>query len=117
MNNKELLEVKKHCKKIFDEIDKIGVNTEVIENFNKLTCDKLEKLADLEDNIGLPHEKFLGKVWDTSRYARCYITMNYAITQEVIKLNESKNKIYEIFKELSNLLDAVKPLDEERGQE
>ena len=55
MNNKELLEAKRKAKKIFDEIDKIGINTEVIENFNKLTCDKLEELADLEDNIGLPH--------------------------------------------------------------
>ena len=45
MNNKELLEAKRKAKKIFDEIDKIGINTEVIENFNKLTCDKLYKLA------------------------------------------------------------------------
>lgn len=117
MNNKELLEAKRKAKKIFDEIDKIGINTEVIENFNKLTCDKLEELADLEDNIGLPHEKFLGKVRNTSRYAHCYVTMNYAISQEVTKINESNNKIYEAFKELSNILDAVKPLDEERGQE
>lgn len=43
--------------------------------------------------------------------------MNYAISQEVTKINESNNKIYEAFKELSNILDAVKPLDEERGQE
>ena len=106
MNNKELLEAKRKAKKIFDEIDKIGINTEVIENFNKLTCDKLEELADLEDNIGLPHEKFLGKVWDTLRYAHCYVTMNYAISQEVTKINESNNKIYEAFKELSNILDA-----------
>lgn len=117
MNNKELLEAKRKAQKIFNEIDKIGINTEVIENFNKLTCDKLEELADLEDNIGLPHEKFLGKVWDTSRYAHCYVTINYAISQEVTKINESNNKIYEAFKELSNILDAVKPLDEERGQE
>lgn len=89
MNNKELLEIKRKAKKIFNEIDKIG----------------------------LPHEKFLGKVWDTSRYAHCYVTMNYAISQEVTKLNESNNKICEAFKELSDLLDAVKPLDEERGQE
>lgn len=117
MNNKELLEAKRKVSKILDEIDKIGINTEVIENFNKLTCDKLEELADLESNIGLPHEKFLGKVWNTTRYAHCYITINYAITQEVVKLNESNNKIYEIFKELNTLLDAVKPLDDEKGQE
>lgn len=100
MNNKELLEAKRKAKKIFDEIDKIGINTEVIENFNKLTCDKLEELADLEDNIGLPHEKFLGKVWDTSRYAHCYVTMNYAISQGVTKINES---IIKYTKHLRNL--------------
>ena len=118
MNNETLLEAKRKVSKLLNEVDSIGINTEVIENFNKLTCDKLEELADLEASIGLPQEKFLGKVWDTTRYSHCYITMNYAISQEVIKINESTTRIFKIFKELNNLLDAIKPLeDEERWQE
>lgn len=117
MNNEALLEAKRKVSEILDKIDSIGVSTEVIENLNKLTCDKLEDLSQLEGNLGLPRDELLGKIWDVTRYSHCYITMNYVITNEVIKINETNTKIYEIFKELNTLLDAVKPLDDEKGQE
>jgi hypothetical protein len=91
MNNKELLEAKRKVKKIFDEIDKIGINTEVIENFNKLTCDKLEELADLEDNI----------VSDNNYLATRLYSVSYCSDTIIKSINEKLERLYKIASDIN----------------
>lgn len=93
---KDILQVK-------EDLNKIIINSEVIENYNKLTSDKLQELDDL--NIHQDKEHLLGALYELTRYSECYITLNYSITQEINKLN---NNVKSISDKLNDLLEACK---------
>lgn len=93
---KDILQVK-------EDLNKIIINSEVIENYNKLTCDKLQELDDLD--IHQDKEQLIGALYELTRYSECYITLNYSITQEINKLNDSVKSIND---KLDNLLEACK---------
>jgi len=52
MKNERLLEAVAKAKGLLEEIDNIGISTEVIESLNVLTCDKLEELQGLRRSGG-----------------------------------------------------------------
>lgn len=80
-----------------DELDNISVVSEYIENYNKLICDKLEEINKLDPT----KDDLLIQIAQLIRYSECYTTLNYAITQELNKINDSVNKI-------NHLLEACK---------
>ena len=91
--------MKTNILQVKDELDKIIIDSEAIENYNKLINDKLDELNGL--NINQTREDLLSDLWELKRYSECYITLNYSITQEIIKIQESVKKI-------NNLLEACK---------
>lgn len=113
MNNEIFLETKRKANIILDIIDEIEINTEVINNFNKLMYDKLEKLANLENNIGIGRDDLLIKLLDTTRNTSCYITMNYIISQKIKEIEERNKQNRIIIKEIINTISPIK----ERGQQ
>lgn len=89
--------------KIKDNLDKISINSEVIENYNKLTCDKLQELNEL--NIHQDKDSLLVALLKLTRYSESYITLNYSITDEINKIN---NNIRLINNQLNKLLENNK---------
>jgi hypothetical protein len=96
-------DIKASILSVKEDLDKISINSEVIENYNKLTCDKLDELNQL--NIHQDKEHLLVALWELTRYSECYITLNYSITQEINKLNNSLKSVND---KLNNLLEACK---------
>ena len=95
--------IKQDILQVKEDLNKIIINSEVIENYNKLTCDKLQELDDLD--IHQDKEQLIGALYELTRYSECYITLNYSITQEINKLNDSVKSIND---KLDNLLEACK---------
>lgn len=96
-------DIKQDILQVKEDLNKIIINSEVIENYNKLTCDKLQELDDLD--IHQDKEQLIGALYELTRYSECYITLNYSITQEINKLNDSVKSIND---KLDNLLEACK---------
>ena len=96
-------DIKASILSVKEDLDKISINSEVIENYNKLTCDKLDELNQL--NIHQDKEHLLVALWELTRYSECYITLNYSITQEINKLNNSLKSVND---KLNNSLEACK---------
>ena len=46
-------DIKQDILQVKEDLNKIIINSEVIENYNKLTCDKLQELDDLDIHIKL----------------------------------------------------------------
>ena len=102
-----------------EELDKITINSEVLENTNKLINDKLDDIVqlDLKDN----KEALISNIYRVTRYSHCYITLNYLQSQDV----HLSNKIYtltycinEILKATNKKIDSIYPnlSDEEKDQ-
>lgn len=96
-------DIKQDILQVKEDLNKIIINSEVIENYNKLTCDKLQELDDLD--IHIKHEDLIVRLYELTRYSECYITLNYSITQEINKLNDNIKSIND---KLDNLLEACK---------
>ena len=96
-------DIKQDILQVKEDLNKIIINSEVIENYNKLTCDKLQELDDLD--IHIKHEDLIVRLYELTRYNECYITLNYSITQEINKLNDNIKSIND---KLDNLLEARK---------
>ena len=96
-------DIKQDILQVKEDLYKIIINSEVIENYNKLTCDKLQELDDLD--IHIKHEDLIVRLYELTRYSECYITLNYSITQEINKLNDNIKSIND---KLDNLLEACK---------
>lgn len=108
-------DIKEQINQVRNELDKIGINTEILENLNKLINDKLEDLNNL--SLGLPQKELLVKIWEITRYSECYISLNYISSQEITKLNNSILLTSDKIKLLEeSLLNTINP-QEERGQE
>ena len=96
-------DIKQDILQVKDDLNKISINSEVIENYNKLTCDKLQELNELD--IHQDKEHLLVALWELTRYSECYITLNYSITDEINKLNDSVKSIND---KLNDILEACK---------
>lgn len=97
-------DIKEQLNQLKDEIDKIFISSEVIENYNKLTCDKLDELNKLD--ITKKHDELLIQLYGLKHNSECYISLNYSISQELIKINNSvsllNSKINDLLKACKN---------------
>ena len=88
--------------KVKEELDKISVSSEVIGDLNELINEKLDTLNKLKgkENIDIL------AIYDVLRLNNNYITLNYLITNELQKINESVELAYK-------LLNQIQETDEE----
>ena len=82
-----------------DKLDKIFISTEVIQNLNKLTSDKLDQIRELD--YSLPHSEFLLKLNEITRYSDSYMTLNYIMNEELEKIN---NNVKSMCDEINNII-------------
>ena len=80
-----------------DELEKIVINSEMIENYNKLICDKLEEIGKLDLTKDL-----LIQLYQIKRYSECYLALNLSIKQETDKINDSAIKINKLLEACTN---------------
>lgn len=103
-----ILDINKITKQVKDELDKVAINTEVLENLNKLINDKLDNIRDLD--LSQPREALLGSIWTLTRYSECYTTLNYLQTKEIDKINNSIATIFNKIKQIEDILKNITPL-------
>lgn len=122
MKNENIIEIKKEARKklesLLDEIDKINLNTEVIENYNNLITDKLEEATRLEesiDTLNKPIEEIILNARELTRYSNSYTLLNYTIKDKTLEIEESNNKISKLFKEIIALIDRIDNTEEDGG--
>lgn len=85
-----------------EELDKISINTEVLENTNKLINDKLDDIVQLD--LKEDKEALISNIYRVTRYSHCYITLNYLQSQEIDKINASIEVIYNKLSQIEDLL-------------
>lgn len=85
-----------------EELDKITINTEVLENTNKLINDKLDDIVQLD--LKEDKEALISNIYRVTRYSHCYITLNYLQSQEIDKINASIEVIYNKLSQIEDLL-------------
>lgn len=85
-----------------EELDKILINTEVLENTNKLINDKLDDIVQLD--LKEDKEALISNIYRVTRYSHCYITLNYLQSQEIDKINASIEVIYNKLSQIEDLL-------------
>lgn len=88
---------------ILNNLDSMAINTEVVENLNKLINDKLDSVRDL-DRITEDKQVFYSRLYEVQRYSECYITLNYLMTKEIDKLNKSINDTFKQVRDIESLL-------------
>lgn len=108
-----ILDINKITKQVKDELDKVAINTEVLENLNKLINDKLDNIRDLD--LSQPREALLGSIWTLTRYSECYTTLNYLQTKEIDKINNSIATIFNKIKQIEDILKNITPLKNNKG--
>lgn len=108
-----ILDINKITNQVKDELDKVAINTEVLENLNKLINDKLDNIRDLD--LSQPREALLGNIWTLTRYSECYTTLNYLQTKEIDKINNSIATMFNKIKQIEDLLKDITPLKDNKG--
>lgn len=109
-----ILDINKKINQVKDELDKISINVEVVENLNKLINDKLDSVRDLS-LIDTDKNAFYTKIYEVKRYSECYTTLNYLQTKEIGKLNNSIATIFNKIKQIESLLTDTTPLNDNKG--
>lgn len=91
----------------------MAINTEVLENLNKLINDKLDNIRNLD--LSQPREALLGSIWTLTRYSECYTTLNYLQTKEIDKINNSIATMFNKIKQIEDILKNITPLKNNKG--
>ena len=95
-------DIKEEFLKAKDEIDKISVNSEVIEHLNQLINEKLDDINEI--NYTDNKEEEIKQIYNVLRYSSNYVTLNHLISSELIKINESVNILYELVNQIEKNL-------------
>lgn len=95
-------DIKEEFLKAKDEIDKISVNSEVIEHLNQLINEKLDDINEI--NYTDNKEEEIKQIYNVLRYSSNYVTLNHLISGELIKINESVNILYELVNQIEKNL-------------
>ena len=97
-------DIKKEILKAKEEIDKISVNSEVIEHLNQLINEKLDDINEI--NYTDNKEEEMKQIYNVLRYSSNYVTLNHLISTELIKINESVDILYKSLNQIQeNLTD------------
>ena len=84
-------DIKQEILQAREDLNKISINSEFIENYNKLIGDKLQELNKLD--IQQSKNNLIIKIWQLKHYSECYLTINYSISDEIKKLNDNIKSI------------------------
>ena len=108
-----ILDINKKINQIKDELQKITINMEALENLNKLIDDKLDDIRNLD--LSQPREALLSSIWTLTRHSKCYTTLNYLQTKEIREINDSIATMFNKIKQIEGLLKDIIPLKDNKG--
>lgn len=108
-----ILDINKKTNRLKDELDKVAIGTEVLENLNKLINDKLDEIKQLD--LTQPKEAILCNIYTIPRYSECYTTLNYLQTKEIDKINASIKAMINKINQIEDLLKEIPPLNDNKG--
>lgn len=99
-------------KSIKDNLDNLGVNTEVIERSNKLIYDKLETIEEISNKRNQTIEQKALNQWEIERNNECYMTLSYVITREITTIDKTIQTLYNKIIAIENYIQPKKETKE-----
>lgn len=99
-------------KSIKDNLDNLGVNTEIIERSNILIYDKLETIEEISRKRNQTIEQKTLNLWEIERNNECYMTLSYVITREITTIDKTIKTIYDKIATIENYIQPKKEIKE-----
>lgn len=99
-------------KSIKDNLDNLGVNTEIIERSNILIYDKLETIEEISRKRNQTIEQKALNSWEIERNNECYMTLSYVITREIATIDKTIKTIYDKITTIENYIQPKKEIKE-----
>ena len=97
---------------IKDNLDNLGVNTEIIERSNILIYDKLETIEEISRKRNQTIEQKALNSWEIERNNECYMTLSYVITREIATIDKTIKTIYDKITTIENYIQPKKEIKE-----
>lgn len=91
-------------RKITENLDELGVNTEVIERSNVLIYDKLDTIENISRKRNQTIEQKALNQYEIERNNECYMTLSYVITRELQTIDNTIKNIYSDISEIEKIL-------------
>lgn len=89
---------------IRENIDDLGVNTEIIERSNKLIYDKLDTIETISKKRNQTIEQKALNQYELERNNECYMTLSYVITRELMTIDNTLQDIYDYINKIENII-------------
>jgi hypothetical protein len=99
-------------KSVKDNLDNLGVNTEIIERSNILIYDKLETIEEISRKRNQTIEPKALNSWEIERNNECYMTLSYVITREIATIDKTIKTIYDKITTIENYIQPKKEIKE-----
>lgn len=99
-------------KSVKDNLDNLGVNTEIIERSNILIYDKLETIEEISRKRNQTIEQKALNSWKIERNNECYMTLSYVITREIATIDKTIKTIYDKITTIENYIQPKKEIKE-----
>lgn len=99
-------------KSVKDNLDNLGVNTEIIERSNILIYDKLETIEEISRKRNQTIEQKALNSWEIERNNECYMTLSYVITREIATIDKTIKTIYDKITTIENYIQPKKEIKE-----
>lgn len=99
-------------KSVKDNLDNLGVNTEIIERSNILIYDKLETIEEISRKRNQTIEQKAPNSWEIERNNECYMTLSYVITREIATIDKTIKTIYDKITTIENYIQPKKEIKE-----
>lgn len=97
----ELMQI---LQQIRENIDDLGVNTEIIERSNKLIYDKLDTIETISKKRNQTIEQKALNQYELERNNECYMTLSYVITRELMTIDNTLQDIYDYINKIENII-------------
>ena len=91
-------------RRITENLDELGVNTEVIEHSNVLIYDKLDTIENISKKRNQTTEQKALNQYEIERNNECYMTLSYVITRELRTIDNTVKNIYSDIGEIEKIL-------------
>lgn len=99
-------------KSVKDNLDNLGVNTEIIKRSNILIYDKLETIEEISRKRNQTIEQKALNSWEIERNNECYMTLSYVITREIATIDKTIKTIYDKITTIENYIQPKKEIKE-----